>query len=175
MIVLEDVDHLPGSGALVGEIHATIGLALELRWVHHQRSGAGPSGRGSHRLSTLLRKSGRFSRVRACRGVRRAGEIGGLKVCPGDLIHGDRHGVQTIPLSIAPEIPKIAAEIKLHEQELIYLLPLRPVLAGRAGRQDGWKRLSRRNARPIPTAQDRTLKIAARQNALTCCRASRSL
>jgi 4-hydroxy-4-methyl-2-oxoglutarate aldolase len=28
VIVMEDVDHTPGLGALVGEIHATIGLAL---------------------------------------------------------------------------------------------------------------------------------------------------
>ena len=32
-------------------------------------------------------------------------EIGGLKISPGDLIHGDCHGVQTIPLEIAAEVP----------------------------------------------------------------------
>jgi hypothetical protein len=46
-------------------------------------------------------------------------EIGGLKSLPGDLIHGDRHGVHTIPLSIAAEIPEMAAEILSEERELI--------------------------------------------------------
>ena len=27
--------------------------------------------------------------------------VGGMEVEPGDLIHGDRHGVQTVPLEIA--------------------------------------------------------------------------
>ena len=46
-------------------------------------------------------------------------EIGGLKIYPGDLIHGDRHGVHTIPLSIAAEIPRVAAELFREESELI--------------------------------------------------------
>jgi regulator of RNase E activity RraA len=46
-------------------------------------------------------------------------EIGGLKVSQGDLIHGDRHGVNVIPLSIAAEVPKMAAEIQRDESELV--------------------------------------------------------
>ena len=45
-------------------------------------------------------------------------EIGGLNIQPGDLIHGDRHGVHQIPLSIAADIPKIASEILEEEGEL---------------------------------------------------------
>ena len=30
-------------------------------------------------------------------------EIGGLKISSGDLLHGDRHGVVNIPLSVADE------------------------------------------------------------------------
>lgn len=119
VIVLEDVDHLPGSGALVGEIHANIGLALEC--VGHITNGAVRDLPAVEATGFQL-FSGRVVVSHAYAHVVEFGEpvmIGGLKVCPGDLIHGDRHGVQTIPLSIAPEIPKIAAEIKLHEQELI--------------------------------------------------------
>jgi Aldolase/RraA len=48
-------------------------------------------------------------------------EIGGLKIQSGDLVHGDLHGVQTIPSNIAGKIPAAAAEIIAHEQELIAL------------------------------------------------------
>ncbi len=36
-------------------------------------------------------------------------EIGGLKIQSGDLLHGDLHGVQSIPLDIAGQIPPAAA------------------------------------------------------------------
>ena len=48
-------------------------------------------------------------------------EIGGLKIHSGDLLHGDLHGVQSIPLEIAGKIPLAAAEIIADEQELIAL------------------------------------------------------
>jgi 4-hydroxy-4-methyl-2-oxoglutarate aldolase len=48
-------------------------------------------------------------------------EIGGLKIQSGDLVHGDLHGVQTIPSNIAGKVPAAAAEIIACEQELIAL------------------------------------------------------
>lgn len=45
-------------------------------------------------------------------------EIGGLKIAPGDLMHGDCQGVQTIPLGIANEIPREAEKIVCWENEL---------------------------------------------------------
>jgi regulator of RNase E activity RraA len=48
-------------------------------------------------------------------------EIGGLKIQSGDLLHGDLHGVQSIPSDIAAKIPRAAAEIIAWEQELIAL------------------------------------------------------
>ena len=46
-------------------------------------------------------------------------EIAGLKVKSGDLLHGDLHGVQSIPLDIAPQIPAVAAKLGAREQEII--------------------------------------------------------
>jgi len=46
-------------------------------------------------------------------------EIGGLTMRSGDLLHGDLHGVQMIPLDIAPQIPAVAARIAAKERELI--------------------------------------------------------
>jgi regulator of RNase E activity RraA len=37
--------------------------------------------------------------------------VGGVTVHPGDLIHGDRNGVTTIPVEIASEIPEACAEL----------------------------------------------------------------
>ena len=45
-------------------------------------------------------------------------EIGGPKISPGDLVHGDRHGVHTIPLAIAPDIPNTVAQLLAEEREL---------------------------------------------------------
>jgi regulator of RNase E activity RraA len=44
--------------------------------------------------------------------------IGGLKISPGDLIHGDRHGVQTIPFEHAERIPEEVEKIKRSESQL---------------------------------------------------------
>ena len=60
-------------------------------------------------------------------------EIGGLTIRPGDLIHGDRHGVHTIPLSIAAEIPNMAAQILSEERELKEFCRSRQIFPRRLG------------------------------------------
>jgi regulator of RNase E activity RraA len=44
-----------------------------------------------------------------------------MQVRPGDLLHGDRHGVQTIPLQIAQGIPGVARKMIEEEREIIEL------------------------------------------------------
>jgi regulator of RNase E activity RraA len=46
-------------------------------------------------------------------------EILGLKVQPGDLLYADCHGVLSIPLEIAAEIPEAAARIRAKEQRIV--------------------------------------------------------
>ncbi len=46
-------------------------------------------------------------------------EIGGLKIQSGDLLHGDIHGVQSIPLDIVAQLPAVAAKIVADEEALI--------------------------------------------------------
>jgi regulator of ribonuclease E activity RraA/HMG-CHA aldolase family protein len=46
-------------------------------------------------------------------------EIGGLRIEPGDLLHGDQHGILKVPLEIARDIPAKAREIKEKEQRVI--------------------------------------------------------
>jgi|SRR5579871_4524188 len=121
IIVLEDVDHAPGTGAFVGEIHAQISKALgcvayvsngtvrdvpALKAADFQCFADGVS--VSHAYGHLVEFG-------------EAVEIGCLKILPGDLLHGDRHGVQKIPFEIASELPATVAQIVAHEAELIRL------------------------------------------------------
>jgi regulator of RNase E activity RraA len=47
--------------------------------------------------------------------------VGGMEVRSGEILHGDRHGVQTVPSQIAPKIPEVAKRMKDEEQEIIRL------------------------------------------------------
>ena len=48
-------------------------------------------------------------------------QIGKMQVRAGDLLHGDRHGVQTVPIEIAQKIPAVAHRMNGEEQEIIEL------------------------------------------------------
>jgi 4-hydroxy-4-methyl-2-oxoglutarate aldolase len=119
VMVLEDADHRPGVGAFVGEIHATIGMALKC---------VGCVTNGAVRDLPAVEALG-FQLFAASLSVSHAYahiidfgepvEIDGLKIQPGDLLHGDRHGVLTVPLSIAAKIPDTASQMLAEEQELI--------------------------------------------------------
>ncbi len=45
--------------------------------------------------------------------------IGGLTVNPGDLLHGDEHGVTSIPMEIARDLPKAAEAVEARERVII--------------------------------------------------------
>ena len=48
-------------------------------------------------------------------------EIAGLEIHPGDLLHGDCHGILSIPQEHAVEIPRVAAGMIEREKKLIAL------------------------------------------------------
>ena len=121
LIVLADMDTAPGTGAFVGEIHAQISKALGC--VGYVSNGAV---RDVPALNTLgfqcfvsgLSVSHSYGHLVEWG---EAVEIGGLKISPGDLLHGDRHGVQKVPVEIATELPARVAQIAERESELIAL------------------------------------------------------
>lgn len=47
--------------------------------------------------------------------------VGGLTVSTGDLLHGDKHGVSSIPFEIADKIPEMVATIAEYERQTIGL------------------------------------------------------
>ena len=46
-------------------------------------------------------------------------EIAGLKIRPGDLLHGDQHGFLRVPFEIANEIPTVASAMRVRENEIM--------------------------------------------------------
>ena len=89
----------------MGEIHAAIGIALNC--VGCVTNGAVRDLPAVEAMGFQLFAS-RTSVSHAYAHIVEFGEpveIDGLKISSGDLLHGDRHGVLTIPLSIATQIP----------------------------------------------------------------------
>jgi regulator of RNase E activity RraA len=121
VIVFEDMDTRPGFGALFGEIHAQIGRALEC--IGYVTNGAvrdltGIERTGFHLFARGVSVSHAYAHVVDFGGPV---EVGGLRVNPGDLLHGDLHGVVSVPAAIAGQVPKVAAELLAQERELIQL------------------------------------------------------
>jgi 4-hydroxy-4-methyl-2-oxoglutarate aldolase len=119
VMVLQDIDQVPGFGAFVGEIHANIASALHC--VGCVTNGAvrdlGP-------IETLGFQlfAGGVSPSHAYAHLVDWGqpvEIGGLRIGPGDLVHGDRHGVHTVPLMVAADVPRVAIQMGREERALI--------------------------------------------------------
>jgi regulator of RNase E activity RraA len=121
IIVLADVDHAPGTGAFIGEIHAEIGRSLGC--VAYVTNGAVRDVPALRRNSFQC-FSGGVSVSHAYGHIVDFGEpleIGGLKVSPGDPLQGDRHGVQSIPREIAGRLPGAVSAIRRREAELIQM------------------------------------------------------
>jgi 4-hydroxy-4-methyl-2-oxoglutarate aldolase len=119
VMVLLDADHEPGLGAFVGEIHAAIGRALHC--VGCVTNGAGRDLPALEAMGFQL-YAGNTSVSHAYAHITDFGEpveIDGLKISPGDLLHGDMHGVISLPQSRAAEIAEMAAKIQQEERQLI--------------------------------------------------------
>jgi 4-hydroxy-4-methyl-2-oxoglutarate aldolase len=109
ILVIEDVDRIPGVGALFGEIHAEISRALgctgfvtngtvrDLRAVDVLGFQCFASGSCvSHAYAHLTEFGNPI-------------EIGGLQISTGDLLHGDCNGVHSVPLTVLERLPAVVA------------------------------------------------------------------
>jgi 4-hydroxy-4-methyl-2-oxoglutarate aldolase len=121
VVVLQDVDPVPAFGAFVGEIHANIASALGC--VACVTDGAVRDLEPVEALGFQLFAGG-VSPSHAYAHIVDWGlpvDIGGLRINPGDLVHGDRHGVHTVPLAVAADVPRMAGDLDREERELIGL------------------------------------------------------
>ncbi len=119
VLVLQDLDQPPGMGAFVGEVMATV----------HQRLGCvGVVTNGHLRDLDEVHAIGfHFFAAGPC--VSHAYvhlldfglpvKVGGMMVRSGDLLHGDKHGVISIPHEIASELPGAAVKVAEREQRIL--------------------------------------------------------
>ena len=118
IMVVQNADEDPGAAALVGELHAVIGLAMNC--IGYVTNGAvrdlpAIEALGFHLFSGSVAVSHMYAHISE---YGKPIQIGGLDIASGDLIHGDRHGVHCIPLSIAANVPRMAARILREENDL---------------------------------------------------------
>ncbi|HVM51428.1 MAG TPA: hypothetical protein VMU04_25580 [Candidatus Acidoferrum sp.] len=121
VLVMQDLASRPGAGALIGVVHMNILRALHGVGVVTNgtaRNLPAAENVGLHLFASGVSVSHAYLHIV---GVGVPVEVGGLKIRSGDLLHGDIHGVQSIPLGIAARIPGVAAAITEKEQELIAL------------------------------------------------------
>ncbi len=117
--VIHDLDNPPGRGSFWGEVNSNIHKALGF-------------------IGTVTNGGARdLDEMEPCGFFTFAGEvsvshsyvhlvdfgapvrIGGAVISPGDLLHGDRHGVVVIPAEIAPTLAKTAEDVEAAERNLI--------------------------------------------------------
>lgn len=121
VVVVQDAATRVGLGSLIGAVHMNILRALNCAGVVTNGSVRDIPSAASAGFPLF---AGSVSVSHAYVHIVEIGEpveIGGLKIRSGDLLHGDLHGVQSIPLDIAPRLPEVAAKIAAQEQELIAL------------------------------------------------------
>jgi 4-hydroxy-4-methyl-2-oxoglutarate aldolase len=119
VLVLEDVDRPPGRGAFVGDMHAAILKALGC--AGYVTNGAVRELDSVHQLGfQLFAESVAVSHAYAhIFDTGATVTVDGLEIHPGDLLHGDQHGLITIPLEISPLIHDVAMELRQTEAKVI--------------------------------------------------------
>jgi len=121
VVVVQDVSSEPGLCSLVGEVHMHVLKRLHCVGVVTNGSVRDiPAARsaGFHYFAGSIAVSHGYVHIVD---VGQPVKVGGLEVASGELLHGDLHGVQSVPLAIAPRLPDAAAAIREHEQVLIAL------------------------------------------------------
>jgi regulator of RNase E activity RraA len=120
VVVVEDVDEVP-VGALWGEVQANIHQALGCVGVV---TNGGVRDLDEVRALGFRFFAGSVMVSHAYAHVAEVGgpvTVGGMMVRPGDILHGDQHGVAVVPRRIAGEVPRVAREIEAQERAIIDL------------------------------------------------------
>lgn len=116
VLIMQDVDDPPGTGAFLGKVHVSVLKAMGC---------VGAITNGTARELPGIEANG-FQVFAGGVGISRAYihvveyggpvEVGHLTIQPGDLIHGDRHGVITVPQELVSRLPAAAAAIAKKKQ-----------------------------------------------------------
>lgn len=119
IVVLQDMDKPSGVGAFLGDTHAAILRALGC--IGCVTDGAVRELPRVHDIGLQL-FAGTVSVSHAYAHLFDFGDVvkvAGLEVHPGDLLHGDQHGLLNVPLEIASRIPAVAEERLRNEKKVI--------------------------------------------------------
>lgn len=119
LLVLQDADHQPGFGAFVGEIHATIASALNCVGCITNSAVRDLPAAEAMGFQMFARRTSVSHAYAHIAEFGEPVEIDGIKISSGDLLHGDRHGVVTIPISAVSELAAEASKIIEEERDLI--------------------------------------------------------
>lgn len=118
-LVIQDMDRFPGAGALIGDMHAAVLKRLDCVAVATNGSVRDISridGHDFQMYSPSLSVSHAYSHIVHVGGPV---QIGSLEISPGDLLHGDCHGIVRVPRELAARIPATAAALRKKEQVVI--------------------------------------------------------
>jgi regulator of RNase E activity RraA len=119
ILVLQDMDDPPGRGAFIGDMHAAI--LRTLGCVAYVTNGAVRELTSIHSMGLkLFARNVSVSHAYAhIFDLGAAVTIDGMEVHTGDLLHGDRHGILSIPPEIAGSLPEVAARLQRIERRVI--------------------------------------------------------
>lgn len=118
ILVIEEVHPSPSSGSFVGEVHASILSALGCVGVLTNgmiRDVARMDAMGFTAYSSGLTVSHSYAHIIEFGGPV---EVANLQVNPGDLLHGDQHGVVSIPREVVSTLPEIASSLEERKKKL---------------------------------------------------------
>ena len=119
VVVIQDLDNPPGVGAFVGEVHANILKALgcvalitngAVRDLNETRAIGFQFFAGNISVSHAYAHLSSFGETV---------EVGNMKIRPGELLLGDLHGVVSVPMEIAAQVPRAARGILERRRRLI--------------------------------------------------------
>jgi 4-hydroxy-4-methyl-2-oxoglutarate aldolase len=119
VLVLQDLDRPPGRGSCAGEVHSHIYKALGCAGLVTNgavRDLAAAEGLGFCFFAGNVAVSHAYYHMVEFGALV---EVAGLKIQAGDLLHGDRHGVVSIPESAARKIPAAAARVSAVERQVL--------------------------------------------------------
>jgi len=117
--VFQDLAAGPGSGSCVGQVHAAILQAFHCEAVVTNGLVRDLPGVAGMRFPMFARGVAVSHSYAHQVDYGTPVEIFGLRIGPGDLLYADCHGVISIPLEIAAELPKVAGEIRAREARIV--------------------------------------------------------
>jgi 4-hydroxy-4-methyl-2-oxoglutarate aldolase len=119
VVVVEDAASRTGLGSLVGDVHMNIFRTLGCVGVVTNgavRDLPAAAAAGFHLFAANVTVSHAYVHIVE---FGRPVEVAGLSLRSGDLLHGDLHGVQSIPLELAGRVPAAAAEVAAKHRAII--------------------------------------------------------